>query len=172
MTLVFEARRLPFDDTDGSRLGELQKMLSEEDFASLTESRDGESETYMPLRELDILAAVMPVVLESRGVEERTGAGNVSAEALAIALKIVKELDELDSIYYGIKIAKRNVRDNPMFPGDENIDPDDDTDIDIAMCFSSTGVMLGVGSAGVFGGHGYHPDEAAPEGGNDDDDDC
>ncbi|KAG5510534.1 hypothetical protein JKF63_06831 [Porcisia hertigi] len=56
-------------------------------------------------------------------------------------------------------LQERFSETNPYLPesSDDEGTNDDEADVDVAMCFNSKGESLGIGSARVFGGHGYQP---------------
>lgn len=174
MTYVFEAARLPFDS------------LTEEVAAAVLPSLDADATavvTRLPLWDRCVFAAVLPVVRTETNTC-RGATHNATVDQVEVALQIVKQLDELEAAYDHIMSLKGA---KPQQASDQQASPKlqrtaeemlmdeifmerfgpqvdiHDTesassdDVDIAMCFDSNGESVGIGSAALFGGHGFHP---------------
>ncbi|KAK7196984.1 hypothetical protein NESM_000641800 [Novymonas esmeraldas] len=197
MTFVFEARRLPFASVSETYATRLQPLLA-------LHALEG-----LPLWDRCMLAAVLPVV-QQRHADVQPA----REEDVAIALSIVRGLDELEVVFDSIvstraelheqrqpltSEASADARRRSQPPktseeilleqllqerfsdtapylressssnssssgsgGAETEEPGEEeeeagTVVDVAMCFTAAGESLGIGSANVFGGHGYHP---------------
>nr|CCC95795.1 unnamed protein product [Trypanosoma congolense IL3000] len=176
MTFVFEARRLPFGHATPSYA----------DAASDRESCVTEADLEeLPAWKRRLVPAVMEVVRQHfENSDGDDDVGTVSC--WKAVLNIVGELHELEAAYAriveyqdrqrrGEKTAEElfleellRERIGDAFPRDNGCAEEEDTssisgddnnhgdEVDIAMCFNADGTVVGIGSAGLFGGHGYH----------------
>ncbi|CAG9569634.1 conserved hypothetical protein [Leishmania major strain Friedlin] len=236
MTLVFEARRLPFGSISEVYAASIQPIVALHALDKL------------PLWDRCMLVAVLPVVQQRHSAsaaaappstvvrpsltrndsdnadaaaaslssatvraanhEERVNAspelaGAPSLEDVALALTIVRALDELEVVYDSSISTRAELeqqqQQQPSLPAaslaeaprrafkqpkktseellmeqllqerftdtapyllessDEGGENSADAAVDVAMCFTVKGESLGIGSATIFGGHGYHP---------------
>ncbi|KEG07259.1 hypothetical protein DQ04_10401010 [Trypanosoma grayi] len=173
MTFVFEARRLPFGD---ARAPSIHAGNDNSD-ADEVQLKD------MPGWKKRLLPHVLSVVQSRYG----NGAELLRWE---VALRIVEELPELESAHARIIAYRERRREGAMTAeehmmeevlrermGDDFLDDsdsgsvargassdeeeeDEDEEMDIAMCFNAKGEVVSIGSAGLFGGHGYHPQKS------------
>ncbi|EKF30948.1 hypothetical protein MOQ_005222 [Trypanosoma cruzi marinkellei] len=181
MTFVFEARRLPFGDAVMPPHGINLMSSGSCGDGSIDEARL----VGLPAWKKRLLPPVLDVVLQHYGSSSSTAVScGVEAELLGwtVALRIVEELPELETAYSRILEYRERQRTGDMtaeelmmeellrermgkdfLAEDEDesssLDEDDDKkaeEVDIAMCFTLDGEVVSIGSANLFGGHGYH----------------
>ncbi|KAF5220919.1 hypothetical protein ECC02_006079 [Trypanosoma cruzi] len=184
MTFVFEARRLPFGDavvpphclnvmSRGSCGG-----------VNIDEARLVGLPAWKKRLLPPVLDVVQQHYGSSSFSSSTAVSCGVEAELLGwtVALRIVEELPELETAYSRILEYRERQRTGEMtaeelmmeellrermgkdFLGGEedessSLDEDDDKraeEVDIAMCFNLDGEVVSIGSANLFGGHGYH----------------
>ncbi|RNF03500.1 hypothetical protein TraAM80_05672 [Trypanosoma rangeli] len=158
MTFVFEARRLPFGDGVGPMYGPSPMDPGSMDAARLN---------GLPRWKRRLLPHVLNVVEQFY-----TPAASLELDAelqgWTVALRIVEELPELEMAYSRILEFRKRQRAGDMTEEELMMEEllrermgsdycrDTDDDIDIAMCFNVDGAVVSIGSADMFGGHGYH----------------
>ncbi|EPY32576.1 hypothetical protein AGDE_08557 [Angomonas deanei] len=160
---VFEAKKMPFDT--------ISEEFAKPAFAILSNGETVEESTLRErhtLYERCLLVAVWAVLQEQN-----------PKPSIDLALKIVGQLDELDEAFDRSKEARGDadyaaLNTNNGLTAEEQLMnalfqerfghdflPVDDAvatsnEIDIAMCFDESGSSIGLGTAKVFGTHGYH----------------
>ncbi|ORC86027.1 uncharacterized protein TM35_000312130 [Trypanosoma theileri] len=117
------------------------------------------------LEEMPELQKAYEHIVEHR---ERQRSGNMTAEELMMEELLRERMgnDYLGDEKDASRRKRRNVsnsdsgnhnnNNNDDDTNSDNSDNDEDETVDIAMCFAEDGEVLGIGSAGLFGGHGYH----------------
>lgn len=116
------------------------------------------------VRQLDELEVVYDSILSTRRAQQEkdrfdAGAGSAGIDAPAPARTANQPKKTSEEIIMEQLMQERFSDTAPYLP--ESDDDDDDASgedvVDVAMCFTTQGESLGIGSAAVFGGHGYHP---------------
>ncbi|KAH9586319.1 hypothetical protein LSM04_006057 [Trypanosoma melophagium] len=178
MTFVFEARLLPFD-RDVSALplytsGSSSIRIDEAELADLPlwkrqllpsvlevvqecYSREEQSNTAwrVVLRILEELPELQKAYEHIVEHQERQRTGNLTAEELMME-ELLRERMGSDYLREEKNTSRTKRRNSADGDNDADDDEEEEETVDIAMCFAENGEVLSIGSAGLFGGHGYH----------------
>jgi hypothetical protein len=107
------------------------------------------------VRQLDELEVVYDSIVSTRQAGRDGGADSASSKQPAKTSEEIL-MEQLLQERFSSFAPYLRVGDNDDDESGERASEEGDV-VDVAMCFSARGESLGIGSAAVFGGHGYHP---------------
>ncbi|XQJ25046.1 hypothetical protein NXY56_000946 [Leishmania guyanensis] len=115
--------------------------------------------TLTIVRALDELEAVYDSIISIRAEQQQQQPGSGVPAAAAPRRAFAQPKKTSEEILMEQLLQERFSDTTSYLPDSNSDDGENGAEevVDVAMCFTIKGESLGIGSANVFGGHGYHP---------------
>lgn len=114
------------------------------------------------VRQLDELEVVYDSILSTRQAQQPQHEDDEADRPPVFTAPSPRQPQKTSEEILMEQLLQERFSDTAPYLPESDDDNDGDNDdgeavVDVAMCFTAKGESLGIGSAAVFGGHGYHP---------------